>query len=136
MKKPNRSSPEEINISDGTPTYNPTPVDKLYDPNDDPEDVYDPESAFDEQKSRKVNKIKRSRDKSDEPEFSSDGDSPSPPPPKAPKTSTSGEGFSDLAKKAKENEKKKEISKPGKKDKLIFYIQSAKNLKVKSRSTE
>ena len=34
---------------DKNPTYNPTPVDKLYDPDDD--EVYDPESAFVEEKS-------------------------------------------------------------------------------------
>ena len=79
-------------------------VDKLYDPDDD--EVYDPESAFVEDKSSRPSsssKISKKRSR-DEPAFSSD-ESPSPPPPKAPVTSTSGFGAADSTK--KETPKKK-----------------------------
>ena len=90
--------------SQDVPTYNPTPVDKLYDPADDindQEEVYDPERAFVPDKSSK-NKRSRFVDEN-EPTFSSD-ESPSPPPPK--KSFTEDKGGA-----SKATEKKKEAPK-------------------------
>ena len=86
-------------------------VDKLYDPDDD--EVYDPESAFVDEKSssRPSSSSKTSKKRSrDEPAFSSD-ESPSPPPPKAPVTSTSGFGAADSTKKETPKPKKIEDTK-------------------------